>query len=195
MGYFVGRSSTPSSMAPVSAGAASTGGEAPASGAPLPPGHAEVVPAEKKSDDATAAAVRPVANVAPPAASAVPAAEPSPVRAEAKPAPPKAEPRKEIASAPAAEAKSRNSGEAEGLVTRPAKGQMYLQVSAPLPAAAKGVVEALRRQGIQAIVAPGPPNKDTVRVLVGPFEDSAGAGKMRVRLAEIGFKDTFVQKY
>ena len=200
MGYFVGRSSSPSSVAPIP-----TGGTAAASSRPpLAPGQAEVVTEPKREvpaptstrtalgSGAVAAAEEP--SVEPPAQKP-PKAKP-PETKSADP-PPKQAPKedKKQASAPREAAPSRTSTDGEISLTRPKKGDMYLQVSAPLPAAAKGVLGALQRQGIDAIVAPGPAGKDTVRVLVGPLADGAAAGKMRAKLAEVGFKDTFVQKY
>ncbi len=197
MGYFVGRSSSPSSVAPVpTGGTAAAASPAP----PLAPGQAEVVTSEPKRGSAapvstrtalgSGAAAAEEPSVEPPAQK--PPAKTKPV-AETKAAdpPPKAEKKKD----PKEAAGAGTSGGGEVSLTRPKKGDMYLQVSAPLPAAAKGVVGALQRQGIDAIVAPGPVGKDTVRVLVGPLADSASAGKMRAKLAEVGFKDTFVQKY
>jgi cell division protein FtsN len=200
MGYFVGRSSSPSSLAPIP-----TGGTAAAasSAPPLAPGQAEVVTSEPKRESAApistrtalgsgAAAAAEEPSVEPPAQKASSKAKPAAEAKTADPAP-QTEKKKDSASKEAAAGKT--SGDGEISLTRPKKGDMYLQVSAPLPAAAKGVVGALQRQGIDAIVAPGPVGKDTVRVLVGPLADSAVAGKMRAKLAEVGFKDTFVQKY
>ncbi len=194
MGYFVGRSSSPSAVAPAAKGDSSAG----ASASPLPPGQAEVVTEPKAADHAAPGSTQPATDSGAPAKPEEPAEEPPPPKpAESKPAAPAPKPvesKKEESKKESAKGRSsEESGDAS--VARPKKGEMYLQVSAPLPAAAKGVVDALRRQGIQAIVAPGPPGKDTVRVLVGPFGDAGSAGKMRARLAEVGFKDTFAQKY
>jgi SPOR domain len=192
MGYFVGRSSSPSSVAPNP-----TGGTAAAASStpPLAPGQAEVVTGEPKRESAAPVSTRTALNSGAAAAAEEPSVEPP-----AQKASPKARSAAEARTAdPPPKAEKKDSGktstDGEISLTRPKKGDMYLQVSAPLPAAAKGVVGALQRQGIDAIVAPGPAGKDTVRVLVGPLADSAAAGKMRAKLAEVGFKDTFVQKY
>ena len=79
-----------------------------------------------------------------------------------------------------------------GGVTTPGAGEIYLQVSAPAPAAAGSVVETLKRKGIQSVLAPGP-DSSTVRVLVGPLVP-ADIPNARTQLESAGFKP-FVRKY
>jgi hypothetical protein len=81
---------------------------------------------------------------------------------------------------------------AAGSTVSPSPGDIYLQVSAPAPAAAGSVVETLKRKGINAVLAPGP-DSTTVRVLVGPLVP-ADIPDTRTQLENAGFKP-FVRKY
>jgi hypothetical protein len=180
MGYFVGRHSSAGTVnagQPAAQQPPAETASVPASttaGSSVPePGKAQVMPVDgdaKASEPAVAAPVttkpvetRPVESAE---TKSVPAAKP-PVL----PPPPKA---------------------AAGSTVTPSPGDIYLQVSAPAPAAAGSVVETLKRKGINAVLAPGP-DSTTVRVLVGPLVP-ADIPDTRTQLENAGFKP-FVRKY
>ncbi|MGH9721174.1 MAG: SPOR domain-containing protein [Bryobacteraceae bacterium] len=172
MGYIVGRHSSP----PASAASAANGSvaPAPAKATPLAPGQVEVISAEKKAEPEKPAAKPPVTTQpVQPSPSGQTAATPP------EPSKPSAPPAEEASGAPK--------------LAEPAPGETYLQVAAPKRGAADGVIEALRKKGITAVLGPGP-DADTVRVLVGPVKDSTMLGKLRADLEGAGFKP-FVRKY
>jgi hypothetical protein len=157
MGYIVGRHSSPTPLNTVAAAASDPAPPRQTSGSP-PPGQAEVIPVEAKSE--------------------APLQE-SPQSTGTQPA---TAPPESARSMEARQPEPRSSG---SRLAEPAPGS-YLQVAAPKRAAAGGVVDSLRYKGIAAVLAPGP-NDETVRVLVGPL-DSSTIGKMRIDLETAGFK-------
>ena len=191
MGYIVGRHSVPApppaSPPTASAPAPTTLAESkPATDSRLAPGQAEVVPnksseAREPTETKKAPEAAPVKEPDAPKPVETKAAEPpKPTREAAKKAPEPAKPQP-----PAATSGADKLG--------PQAGETYLQVAAPKRAAASGVIEALKKKGITAVLGSGP-DGDTVRVLVGPFKDTAGAAKMRAELEGAGFKP-FLRKY
>lgn len=178
MGYFVGRHSTPSQINAAAPAVASPVPSSPvetvAAAPPVPePGRATVVAARETPRPTSTQPVTQDPPVAQPVTKPAPAAEAS------KPAPP-------VSSPP-----SRAAAPGGSRVT-PAAGDIYLQVSAPAPAAAGSVVDALSKKGISAVIADGP-DPSTVRVLVGPLVP-ADIPAERARLESAGFKP-FVRKY
>jgi len=182
MGYFVGRHSTPSQInaaapavaTPVPSSPVETvPAAAPAAPAAPEPGRATVVAAREAPRPASTQPVAPEPPVAQPVTKPAPAA----VASKAAPPAPSSPPR---AAAPG------------GSRVTPAAGDIYLQVSAPAPAAAGSVVDALSKKGISAVIADGP-DPSTVRVLVGPLVP-ADIPAERARLESAGFKP-FVRKY
>ena len=143
-------------------------------------------------------AMESAASVNPPAAMSAPA-EPAalpPGQAEVVAAAPPDKPltTHPAKESPAAESKPRSAASTHVAASAaPAPGETYLQVSAPKRDAAPGVIEALRKKGIEPVLAPGP-DEDTVRVLVGPFKDATVMGKTRAEVESAGFKP-FVRKY
>lgn len=185
MGYFVGRHSTPSNISAASTPSAVTPASMstpPAtiqtSTAPPEPGRAALVTAEEVKKPVT---TQPV--------TAPPEPPKTVANAETKPetrVPPVAAPVRKTEPKPAP-------ATAGGLQkVTPAAGDIFLQVSAPAVAAAASVVEALRKKGIQSVVAAGP-DDSTVRVLVGPLVP-ADIPAERAKLEGVGFKP-FVRKY
>jgi cell division septation protein DedD len=75
----------------------------------------------------------------------------------------------------------------------PVPGATYVQVGALDPGVAEVYVEVLRRKGFEAFGAPGP-NKDTIRVLVGPMPNSNAVNEAREKLAASGFQ-SFARTY
>lgn len=186
MGYFVGRNSTPEGAPGTAAGqarpgvaqpAAEPGQPAPApqqqtaaAETPLEPGEAKVAPAG--TTPVAAPQTEPVQTAPEAAAEAKPAAEPPPKPVEnPKPAP----------------------------ADVPAPGQTFLQVMAVKRSEAELIVEALKKKGFPALVAPvvpGQPEDALWRVLVGPFKDASALAKARADLQAAGFRrDLIVRKY
>lgn len=179
MGYFVGRHSTPSQInaaAPAVAAPPSAPAETATAAVPAAPepGKATVVAASESPRPESTKPVAPDLAVAQPVT---------------KPAAAPAAPVKPPASAPAPAARPAAPG---GSRVQPAAGDIYLQVSAPAPAAAGSVVDALSKKGVSAVIADGP-DSSTVRVLVGPLVP-ADIPAERARLESAGFKP-FVRKY
>jgi DedD protein len=79
-------------------------------------------------------------------------------------------------------------------LTVPTSGKVYIQVRMGQRPAVGGVIDALKRKGIQAFLAPGP-DANTVRVLVGPFEDTSLMAKTRTEVQDAGFKDAFPKRF
>jgi cytoskeletal protein RodZ len=179
MGYFVGRHSTPSQINAAAPAVASPVPSSPVETVPAPapaapePGRATVVAAKETPRPASTQPVTPDPPVA------QPVTKPAPAAAAAK-APPAVSSPPPKAAAPG------------GSRVTPAAGDIYLQVSAPAPAAAGSVVDALSKKGISAVIADGP-DPSTVRVLVGPLVP-ADIPAERARLESAGFKP-FVRKY
>jgi cell division septation protein DedD len=99
--------------------------------------------------------------------------------------------RESAAPAPAPAAKQPSSGALD--VIEPARGSVYLQVSAQDLANARILVDSLQQFGFQSIIAPGP-TRDVFRVLVGPLQGTEQLAKTRERLKAAGF-DSIVRKY
>jgi cell division septation protein DedD len=176
MGYIVGRHSAP--VTPVVSAERGGPGDAKSGGDERPapaPGQAEVVTDSKKPVESAPAETKPAAESA------------KPVETKPAAAPPKPEPKKEIVKAEKKPAPEPKGGS-------PVKGEVYLQVSAPRKEAASGVLDALRKKGMEPTTAPGP-NDATVRILVGPFKDTAAMGKTRAELEAAGFKGIFQKRY
>ncbi|MBI3470294.1 MAG: SPOR domain-containing protein [Candidatus Solibacter usitatus] len=186
MGYVVGRHSVPSPAAGASAAekapevAAKPAGEAPPSS--LAPGQVEVVTGDKRAGDAAD-------DKKPPAPPPEKAAEKAPLTTKAavaeKPEPKKpGEPARTEPNRPAASAKKR----------MPQPGELYIQVVADVaPTSATGVVEGLKKKGIEAFVVPGT-KEGVVRVVVGPFKDRAATVNTQAEIRTM-FKDAWVKKY
>lgn len=82
----------------------------------------------------------------------------------------------------------------DGELSAPQAGKLYVQVRVGTRPALSGVVDALKRKGIPAFLAPGP-DPNSVRVLVGPFEDQPAMAKTRAEVQDAGFKDAFPKRY
>lgn len=85
-------------------------------------------------------------------------------------------------------------GETDGGLGAPETGKLYVQVRVGTRPALSGVVDALQRKGIPAFLAPGP-DSNSVRVLVGPFDDQPAMAKARAEVQDAGFKDAFPKRY
>lgn len=72
-------------------------------------------------------------------------------------------------------------------VAEPEPGQSFLQVAATDRPEAEVLLEALRKRGFEARLAPVP-DQDLIRVLVGPVEGADQLSKTRASLQEAGFK-------
>jgi cell division septation protein DedD len=105
------------------------------------------------------------------------AADPKPE--SPKPEPPPVEPRPE----------PRKESKADGPLRpqEPAKGVVYLQLTAIARPDADTYVATLRKKGFQALFTPVPENPSLHRVLVGPLKDAAAVNKARAELEESGF--------
>ncbi len=159
MGYIVGRNSSPS---PHMAGAAES-----VAAAPLP-APAPAVPQQT-------AAAEPAANADPAKSpeTAEPAPQPQPTTAAAQ-----AEPAKTAAAEPAPAAPAKT-------IAEPSPGDTYLQVMAVKRPEAEVVAKTLRDKGFKTVLGPGP--NELVRVLVGPFADTAALGAAKANLENAGF--------
>lgn len=89
--------------------------------------------------------------------------------------------------APAAQTAKEESAAAAGTA------HTYLQVLAVKRPDAEVVLETLRKRGFPAVIAPGP-NDTIFRVLVGPYKDTTGIGKVKADLESAGFKPFIVRK-
>ena len=204
IGYWIGKNSAPEPQPQVAAAKPSPGetgssGKPEAAGAPaevtaplpqaaadvpLPPGEAKVTSPETTpvggEKPQPPPEVKPAADVKP-AVEAKPAVEVKPVAPPPKPVetpkPPKPAPRESA---------------------RPVRAGTYLQVAAVKKADAEILVDALKKRGFSAIVAPvtpGQPADGLWRALVGPLADAAAIAKARADLQSAAFKNVFVQKY
>ena len=169
MGYIVGRNSTPSSrqQAATSSGSAATASkesqaqaapEAPAAAAPAP----EPATPQPPATDATSAAPQPPAETpAQPTTQA--AAPPPPPRETATPA------STEAPAAPLAEAPP---------------GSYWQVIATSNRTAAEALQQSLKDKGFPVTLGPGPNN--LVRVLVGPYTDTATMGRAKTQLEAAG---------
>lgn len=160
MGYIVGRNSAPSERAAAPPPAAPLQADArePAAGAALPA--ESVTPPETPGEEEPA-----------------PLSSTQPVRQEeaetAAPAEPERAPAPEDTAPPA-----------PGLV-EPGAGDVYLQVMAVRRPEAEVVAKTLRAKGFRTVLGQGP--NQLVRVLVGPFHDTASLGQAKAGLENAGF--------
>jgi hypothetical protein len=177
MGYIVGRNSAPSGRMTVSADSTGTPavGQAdvrpqPATGAaPAPP------PQQPPAGDVAAQPGQPGGQGAPGQATAT-----QPTAAAESPAPP-------AATAPeAASARPANATPAPNGLIEPDPADVYLQVLATNRADAEVVQGTLRAKSFRTVLAQGP--KQLVRVLVGPFTDTAALGQAKAGLENAGFR-------
>ncbi len=164
MGYIVGRNSAPSERLAAAPQVAAAGLQADArpqsaTGAALP---AETAEAETPAGEEGAA----------------PQTATHPVRDEQESAAPQ---RVESAAAPATPS---GAPAAPGLI-EPATGEVYLQVMAVRRPEAEVVAKTLRDKGFRAVLGQGP--NELVRVLVGPFHDTASLGQAKAGLENAGF--------
>ncbi len=169
MGYIVGRNSAPSPRIPGAAEAAS--GQPPAA------------PADARPQQASGATAPPPAD----AVQAAPGSQPGESPAQAAPQP-TTQPANEPGAEPPKAAEMANLP--SGLV-EPAPGDVYLQVMAVKRPEAEVVVKTLRDKSFRAVMAQGP--NELVRVLVGPFPDTASLGQAKAGLENAGFH-SFVKK-
>jgi cell division septation protein DedD len=161
MGYIVGRNSAPSERTATPPPAAPLQADArePAAGAALP---AESVEAPETPGGEEEPA---------------PLSSTQPVRQEEAEAAAPAEPER----APAPED---TAPPAPGLV-EPGAGDVYLQVMAVRRPEAEVVAKTLRAKGFRTVLGQGP--NQLVRVLVGPFHDTASLGQAKAGLENAGF--------
>lgn len=75
----------------------------------------------------------------------------------------------------------------------PQPGATYLQVTALRRGDADSLVKTLREQNFPALVADSS-KPDLVRVLVGPYHQTADVADAKSRLKALGFANAFVQK-
>lgn len=157
MGYIVGRNSAPAVRM-------ANGAESIAA-APL------TEPAPQAAQQAPAAAPAPVPGepAEQPAGPDAPAPQPQPSTAAVQAEPP-------AAPAPAPPAKS---------ILQPAAGESYLQVMAVKRPEAEVVAKTLRDKGFKVVLGPGP--NELIRVLVGPYGDTASLGAAKANLENAGF--------
>ena len=188
LGYVVGRSSGPVGQVEVA-----KSGKNPESGSQSP---LVVDPQAKPSPSSTT----PVRSAGPPAEAPVaeppkpaPAAklEPEPVREPEKHAKAERQPERRPEPPPLVPAPVGVSGDGVG---DPAPGS-YMQVVSVMKPQADSLVDMLRKQrGLPALIAPGPPGTQLLRVLVGPYKDQAALSKAKSDLETIGFHP-FPKKY
>lgn len=168
MGYVVGQNS------PRSAKTASETAAAPppvveprpqaAAPAPPPP------PAEPTPSPTGTAAAPPTGAETPPQPTTQPVREPPPV------APP----------TPAAPA---SASDVPVLAELPGPAGSFWQVIAVAEPDAQVIASALKKKGFPAFLSPG--SKNLMRVMVGPYADSAALGKAKTDLANAGFPNPF----
>jgi len=72
-------------------------------------------------------------------------------------------------------------------------GGTYLQVTALRKADADNLVKTLREQNLPALTAESS-KADLIRVLVGPYQQTAQVAEAKARLKTLGFANAFVQK-
>src|SRR5215469_1422032 len=166
MGYIVGRNSTPSQRSQAEAAAGSA--------APVPKERPEPAPAAstpppaQTSTDATPAAQQPAAETAassavtPPAQSTTPPAQPA--AQPPSPATPPAPSAETPADAP--------------------PGSYWQVIATSNRTAAEALQQSLKDKGFPVTLGPGPNN--LVRVLVGPYSDTATMGRAKTQLEAAG---------
>lgn len=172
MGYIVGRNSTPAARAAadVASAAGNNGRPQPTAAAQpdqtappdqAPPAAAETAPAQPPADTATPPAAQPTTQAATPATN-----PPAPAAAPPAVSPP----------TPAADT----------IAPADAPPGSYWQVIATSNrTSAEALLQTLKDKGFPVTLSPGPNN--LVRVLVGPFGDTASKGRAKTRLEEAGF--------
>ena len=166
MGYIVGRNSSPSTrMAGAAESVAAAPLTAPAPALPQPAASAAPAPGD--------APAQPVESAAGEQPAAAPAPQPQPTTAAAQP-----EPANSAAAAPPPAAPAKT-------INEPSPGDTYLQVMAVKRPEAEVVAKTLRDKGFKTLLGTGP--NDLVRVLVGPFADTAVLGAAKASLENAGF--------
>jgi len=75
----------------------------------------------------------------------------------------------------------------------PHSGERYIQIGALDAAATRRFIRHLRDQNLDPHVAPGP-TPELMRVLIGPFDDTAALNERKAQLESQGM-DTFVRQY
>jgi len=161
MGYIVGRNSTPSSKLQAEASTATT---APTESRPQPvtPTPPAPAPAASTSDQPPAQPADQAAPSTPPAdAPAQPVTQP----AHETPPPAAAEPTPVPAEAP--------------------PGSYWQVIATSNHTSAEALAQSLKDKGLPVTLSPGPNN--LVRVLVGPYTDTASMGKAKTKLEDAGF--------
>jgi cell division protein FtsN len=165
MGYIVGRNTAPGGpqMAASRSGSGTLTVDAPTASTPVLPDVTKPSPVGQTPEPAV---------VPPPKETSKPAPKPEPVKTEvAKAEPPKVEPPKRETPPPAA-----SSGP---LV----KGNYYLQVAAVRDKDADILKDVLVKRGFSTATE-AVPEKALVRVLVGPFRDTAAMNEAREKLSD-----------
>ena len=168
MGYIVGRSTAPASVAQMG-----SGGRPPIV---VEPAGTTTVASNRLPDPG-----KPAPSIAEPERPkpsppiTAPPPKPEPVRPE--PVPPKPEPAKPPQPAPAAEA---------------GRGS-YLQVAATRKAEAELLMESLHKKGFSTATMPVP-DSTLLRVLVGPYADAAAMSDARAKLKDLGISAPIPRK-
>ncbi len=161
MGYIVGRNSAPSAKA------------AAAETAPVPN-----PPATQAEAAAPTAAAPQTASTEAPADSTASGADNTP--AESSP-----QPSTQAVREPETKAAESSAAPAAPASAEPQPGQTYLQVMAVKRIDAEVVARTLKEKGFNTTLAPA--RDDLVRVLVGPYADTASLGKAKAELENAGF--------
>jgi cell division septation protein DedD len=131
---------------------------------------------------------QPAAVQAPPQVEPPPAAEPANGAPPATEAPPQptTQPAREPAPPPTAAA---SPDAAPVLADLPGPAGSFWQVIAVAEADAQIIAGTLKNKGFPAFLSPGP--KGLMRVMVGPFPDTAAMGKAKTDLANAGFPNPY----
>jgi len=129
-----------------------------------------------------------VVEAAPAPVAAAPAAQPQPVPAQPEAA---AEAKPENAEPQPTTQPVQQEGEKaaapppQPAATEPLAGETYLQVMAVKRPEAEVVMKTLKDKGFPVVMGPGP--NELMRVLVGPYKDTAGLGQAKASLENAGF--------
>lgn len=121
------------------------------------------------------------------------ASEAAPAPAAAEPAPPSqttpaaVDEQKQAPPPPKQTAAPPETVPAPAAATEPGPNRIFLQVAAVGRPEAEVEVGILKKRGFPAQVGPGP-REGLFRVLVGPYSDSASAGRAKTDLENLGFK-------
>lgn len=181
MGYIVGRNTAPaaSQIASTRAGGGTLTVEPPLAATPVPADLSRPSPVGQTTE-ALPPAPRETAGPAKPEAKPEPRSEPRPVREVAK-VEPKPEP--QPVRQPARVEPKPEPVPVRAESKPAAKGSLYLQVAAVREKDATILREVLGKRGFQTATEEVP-EKNLVRVLVGPFKDADGLSQAREKLAD-----------